>query len=56
MLGDPAHTVHQNEREAFARQLSLNLSEFDRLVDSANHAYEIIKELGGVKAGFASHS
>lgn len=46
MLGSSAHHIHQNEREGYARQLFLSLSEFDRLVDSANHAYEVIKELG----------
>ena len=46
MLGNQGNPVHQNDREVFARQLFLSLSEFDRLVNSANHAYEIIKELG----------
>lgn len=40
------HTLHQNDREALAKRLSLSLEEFDRLVASGNHAYEVIKDLG----------
>lgn len=47
MLGSNGHHhVHQHEREGYARQLLLSLTEFDRLVESANHAYEVLKELG----------
>ena len=46
MSGDQGHQIHQHEREIFARELSLSLAEFDRLVASANHAYDVITELG----------
>jgi hypothetical protein len=46
MLGNNGHHVHQHERIGYARQLFLTLEKFDRLVDSANHAYEVLKELG----------
>lgn len=38
--------LHENDRDDHAKRLGLTLSEFDRLVISANTAYEIIKELG----------
>ena len=46
MLEDHGSKVHQHDREERARELSLTLAEFDRLVTSANHAYEVIKDLG----------
>lgn len=46
MLKDHVNQVHPKDREAQAKQLSLTLVEFDRLLDSANHAYDVIKDLG----------
>lgn len=38
--------LHENDRKAHAQRLGLSLSNFDRLVASANHVYEVIKDLG----------
>src|SRR3990167_9717397 len=38
--------MHENDRKRLADQLGLSLSTFYALVQSANHAYEIIKKLG----------
>jgi len=38
--------MHENDRLQKAKQLGLSLEEFDRLLMSANHAYETIKNLG----------
>lgn len=46
MLAPGAFQLHQNDRQELARKLFLSLPEFDRLVQSANHAYEVIKDLG----------
>jgi hypothetical protein len=40
------HLLHQNERKMFARQLDLELSHFDQLLSSAEHAYDLFKNLG----------
>jgi len=41
-----SYQIHPNDRASVARSLSLSLYQFDRLVQAANHAYEVIKELG----------
>ena len=46
MLASHAQHINQHDQEESARRLSLSLTEFNRLVASANHAYEVIKELG----------
>ncbi|MGI8419233.1 MAG: hypothetical protein ACR2LN_01160 [Candidatus Levyibacteriota bacterium] len=46
MLGSHATHISQHDREEHANQLSLSLVEFNKLLDSANRAYEVIKELG----------
>lgn len=46
MLVPQVQQLHENDRLDHAKRLGLSLSEFDRLVASANQAYEIIKELG----------
>lgn len=38
--------MHQHDRTIHARNLRLTIAEFDRLLSSANHAYEILKDLG----------
>lgn len=38
--------MHENDRRQKAKQLGLTLEEFDRLLTSANRAYETIKNLG----------
>ncbi len=40
------YQLHQNDREVIARNLGLSLDAFDKLVESANNAYEVIKALG----------
>ena len=46
MLAQQIQNLHENDRLDHAKRLGLSLEEFDRLVASANHAYEIIKDLG----------
>jgi len=38
--------LHENDREDHAKRLGLTLGEFDRLLISANNAYQVIKDLG----------
>ena len=38
--------LHINEREEHARRLGLSVRQFDLLVKSANHAYDVIRDLG----------
>lgn len=38
--------IHLNDRELRSRYLELTLEEFDRLLASAEHAYNVIKDLG----------
>lgn len=45
MLNHP-YQIHQNDRAEQARLLGLSLSDFDRLVDSSNKAYETFYNLG----------
>ncbi|HSX09943.1 MAG TPA: hypothetical protein VLF93_07340 [Candidatus Saccharimonadales bacterium] len=41
-----AHNTHVNEREDHAKRLGLCLKHFDEYVSSANHAYDVIRDLG----------
>ncbi len=38
--------LHQNDRKNLASSLGLSVEEFDRLLNSANSAYEVLKEMG----------
>ncbi len=40
------HQPNQHDRELLARNLGLSLERFDKLLFSANHAYDVIKNLG----------
>lgn len=46
MLGQQVHHINQNDRQQLAGRLGISISKFDRLIESSNHAYEVIKELG----------
>lgn len=39
-------TIHPNDRKALADNLELSLNEFERLVNSSNYAYNLIKQMG----------
>lgn len=45
-MSENTKPLHKKEREILAKGLGLSFAKFDLLVDSANKAYEIIKELG----------
>jgi hypothetical protein len=38
--------IHKNDREALAQRVGLTLGKFDRLVETSNQAFEVLKELG----------
>lgn len=40
------NSLHQNDRKILAQQFNLDVQHFERLIESGNHAYELIKHLG----------